>query len=299
MAAERQRRQQRRVSHPKVTDYDKAVDLQKIEDHTKRTKKALLGLHQPEWTEPKGEQIMSARVTYRVALETACHEALVRQAYKDSAGVWTWSIGLTSATGHKVDRYIGSPQSVKYCLEVYVWALKNYAKQVDAVFGGFELTEAQFAAALSFHWNTGAIRTASWVSEFKQGNLREAEARLKAWNKVNGEVSTGLVKRRKKEADLFFRGVWSNDGTVTEITRLNSNHEPIFKSAKKINVSREMLMAFGQGHVPELDQKPQPNNKPSRPTLSAEEIKPQTIIGIIVGLLAAFGALIFARSRDD
>lgn len=33
-------------------------------------------------------------VTYRIALEVAYHEALVRRAYKDSVGVWTWSVGL-------------------------------------------------------------------------------------------------------------------------------------------------------------------------------------------------------------
>lgn len=39
------------------------------------------------------------KITARVALELASHEGLVRQAYKDSVGVWTWSIGITSASG--------------------------------------------------------------------------------------------------------------------------------------------------------------------------------------------------------
>ena len=51
-------------------------------------------------------------VDYDVAMEVAGHEAIIRQAYKDSKGIWTWSVGLTSATGHVVERYIGKPQSL-------------------------------------------------------------------------------------------------------------------------------------------------------------------------------------------
>ena len=52
---------------------------------------------------------MTNPITYKTALEIASHEALIRQAYKDSVGVWTWSVGLTSATGHDVLRYKANP----------------------------------------------------------------------------------------------------------------------------------------------------------------------------------------------
>ena len=45
-------------------------------------------------------------VSVRVALEVAHHEAVIRQTYLDSEGVNTWSVGLTSASGHNVDRYM-------------------------------------------------------------------------------------------------------------------------------------------------------------------------------------------------
>ncbi len=64
---------------------------------------------------------MTTKVTYKVALEVLTHEAIVRQAYKNPGDVWTWSVGLTSATGHKVERYIGKPQSLTHCLRVYAW----------------------------------------------------------------------------------------------------------------------------------------------------------------------------------
>src|SRR5690554_6331906 len=97
------------------------------------------------------------KVDHEVALEVACHEALVRQTYKDSVGVLTWCVGMTNATGHTVERYIGKPASLQHCMNIYAWALDRYADGVRRAFKGTPLTKAQFAAALSFHWNTGAI----------------------------------------------------------------------------------------------------------------------------------------------
>ena len=103
-------------------------------------------------------------ITLRVALELLSHEAIVREAYKDSVGVWTWGVGVTDASGHKVQRYIDSPQTIERCLEIYVWLLRTrYAPAVRKAFEGHNLSEHEFAAALSFHYNTGAIGRATWV----------------------------------------------------------------------------------------------------------------------------------------
>lgn len=180
---------------------------------------------------------MTFEITPNIAMEIIGHEAIVRQAYKDSIGTWTWSVGLTSAAGHKVERYIGNPQPLERCLEVYLWALDNYADDVRALFKERDLTEAQFGAALSFHWNTGALLTASWVAPFKAGDMADAERRFMFWNKP-----PEIVPRRRAEADLLFRGVWSNDGKATEYTRLKPNHTPDWSSAIRIDV-RDIIEA--------------------------------------------------------
>lgn len=212
---------------------------------------------------------LTPTVDCRLALELGFHEAVVRQAYRDGGGVWTWSVGLTSATGHSVERYIGRPQTMQHCLNIYVWALKRYAAQVDKVFKGFPLTSHQYAAAVSFHWNTGAIRRASWVTLLKEGNLVAAEANLKSWNKRGGTTDRGLVNRRAKEADLMFRGIWSGDGTITEYTALTPNSTPRWSSAVRIDVRAEMLAAFGASVEPVLDRASKPNSIPDEPTLSS------------------------------
>lgn len=230
------------------------------------------------------------RVTYRTALEIATHEALVRQAYKDSVGVWTWSVGVTSASGHNVERYIGKPQPLQHCLEVYVWLLeKKYAPAVRKAFAGHELTEEQFAAALSFHWNTGSIGTASWVKEWKAGRIAEARRKFMLWNKP-----ASIIERRENEAFLFFDGIWAHTGTILEIERVKANYQPDWKSAKRIDISRELQAALG-APLPEpipLDPVPPPAPlEPVPPEPVAPGINTVTIATLIAGVIAAVLAL--------
>lgn len=203
-------------------------------------------------------------VDHDVALEVASHEALIRQTYKDSVGVLTWCVGMTNATGHDVSRYIGKPQPLQHCMNVYVWALDRYAIGVRRAFAGTDLTKAQFAAALSFHWNTGAIGRATWVKEFKAGKISAARKSFMNW-----VTPPEIAGRRRKERDLFFDGKWANDGTMLEFTRVTSRMTPDWGSGQRIDVSREMRAAFATEPADvTIDQKPEPNNVPPTPTLS-------------------------------
>lgn len=196
------------------------------------------------------------QITVNTALEVAHHEALVREAYKDSVGVWTWSIGLTSASGHDVSRYIDNPQPLERCLDVYVWALDNYADDVREVMGD-DLPEHVFAAALSFHWNTGAIRRASWVKSYKQGDMDTAEKHFMLWRRPSE-----IIPRREAEADLLFRGEWSNQGTTIEYD-VTSNHTPNWGSGRAIEIASTLKSLLEDAPAPPL-------NDPSNEVLLAE-----------------------------
>lgn len=188
------------------------------------------------------------KITPRVALELASHEGLVRQAYKDSVGVWTWSIGITDASGHKVERYINNPQPLQKCLDVYVWALEKYANDVRKVFKDKPLNEHQFAAAVSFHYHTGGIARASWVKKWLAGDVAGAKKDFMNWSKPKE-----IIPRREKERDLFFDGKWSNNGTVTEYTKVASNGNIIWSSAVKTNIKEEMYRVFESEKEPEKE----------------------------------------------
>jgi lysozyme len=229
------------------------------------------------------------RVDYDVAMEVASHEAIIRQTYRDSEGVNTWSVGLTSYTGHNVDRYIGKPQPLQHCLNIYVWALTRYAEQVKEAFGNTKLTKAQFAAAVSFHWNTGAIKKATWVKRFKAGDIAGAKEAFMWYLKP-----PSIKKRRQKEFDLFFKGKWSNDGKMAEYTRLTSKRTPVWSSRRTIDVSKQLRAAFAATEMPDpVDHEPQPDADVITPTLSPPD-QDSTVpaAGGIGAILLALGAIL-------
>lgn len=176
-------------------------------------------------------------ITYRTAGETLEHEGLVQEAYRDSVGVWTWSVGVTSASGHLVHpRYKDNPQPIRRCLEVFIWLLeRKYAPEVRRVFRGHDLTEAQFAAALSFHYNTGAIARAAWVDLWK---AQENAAAYLAF--MNWRAPAGIVPRRKAERDLFFKGKWTWGGKVTVFPVRKPSYRPNFDAGKQVDVSADL-----------------------------------------------------------
>jgi lysozyme len=178
----------------------------------------------------------ASMITVRTALELVGHEALVREMYLDSEGIPTWGVGVTSRSGHRVERYKDDPQTIARCLEIYVWLLQTrYAPDVEEAFEGFALSEAQFAAALSFHYNTGAIGHASWVDAWKQDKPAVARAHFMEWKKP-----AAIIERRGRECDLFFDGRWSSDGKVTAYEVAKPSYAPRWSSARRIDIRADV-----------------------------------------------------------
>ncbi len=171
-------------------------------------------------------------ITPRIALELIAHEGLVTEAYKDSVGVWTWSVGVTDASGHTVfPRYRDKPQPLAHCIGVYLWLLREkYLPSVLAAFGPHDPTEAELGAALSFHWNTGAIARASWIGRFVAGDAAGARRAMLDWARP-----ASLLQRRRKEQALFFDGAWSSDGTALVHGVAKPSYRPT--GGKRIDVS--------------------------------------------------------------
>ena len=145
-------------------------------------------------------------LTARAVAFALSEEGMVLEAYKDSVGVWTWAGGVTNASGHQVHpRYLDQPQTLESALTVTIWLMRQkYLPTVLRAFEGCNLTDGQLAAALSFHWNTGAIGNSSWVRDFKAGHNTAALTFLTTHYLNNGT----LKDRRLREAALFFDGVW-------------------------------------------------------------------------------------------
>lgn len=179
-------------------------------------------------------------LTPRIALELIAHEGIVKEAYRDSTGVWTWSVGVTNASGHEVfPRYKDAPQPLERCIAVYVWLLTTrYLPAVLAAFGSYDLTEAELGAALSFHWNTGAIARANWVQLVLAGNSAGARAAIMDW-----AHPASLAARRTREQALFFEGTWSNDGQALVYEVAKPSYRP--GASIKVPIAQIVQSAMG------------------------------------------------------
>lgn len=184
------------------------------------------------------------RITPRIAMELVAHEAIVTEAYYDNAKRprLTWGIGVTSASGHAVERYKDKPTSVKRCIEVYLWLLETkYLPDVLAAFEGRTLTENELGAALSFHYNTGAIRRADWVTRLLAGDRSGARRHLET-HYLNGGA---LTERREAEARLFFDGTWSASGKATVYAVRKPSYQPDFRHPARIDISVTLQQLLG------------------------------------------------------
>lgn len=177
-------------------------------------------------------------ITPRIAAELIAHEGIVPEAYKDSVGVWTWSVGITDASGHRVARYRDQPQPLSRCLEIYLWALRDrYLPAVLRAFGPIQPQEHELAAALSFHWNTGAIERAEWMRFFREGHAKSARRAMLNWCRP-----ASLALRRKREQALFFDGRWTNDGTATVYDVAKPSYRPRGGKSVEIMPTLERLI---------------------------------------------------------
>lgn len=174
---------------------------------------------------------MSVTLTPKGVAYLGVEEGLVREAYKDSAGVWTWALGVTDASGHLVERYKDNPASLDQCLAVSLWLIKErYLPAVERAFKA-DLNEHQTAAALSFHWNTGAIERAQWVKDFNAGKTDAAYENIMQWHSKNL-----LTARRKRERRLFFDNQWPGDLRVNVYPVNHDTYRPIISKAEKVDL---------------------------------------------------------------
>lgn len=124
------------------------------------------------------------------------------EAYPDpgSSNGHPWTIGW-GATGPGIKR--GTVWTQQECDDRFKTDIKKYANAVASAIGDAPTTQNQFDAMVSFHYNTGAIRRSTLTKRHKAGRFADAKSEFARWNKNDGRVMRGLVRRRKAEADLY------------------------------------------------------------------------------------------------
>lgn len=143
------------------------------------------------------------KMSFNGRLFLAGREGIVTSRYLDSAKppVWTIGIGHTAAAGAPDPRAFTGKLTPAQAIDLFAADLAKYEAEVTRALKR-PVTQAQFDALVSFHYNTGAIGRASAMDLLNRGAPPEAVAdALMLWNKP-----ASIIPRRKMEHDLFLYG---------------------------------------------------------------------------------------------
>ncbi len=124
-------------------------------------------------------------------------------AYLCPARVWT--IGYGHTTGVKKGQIISQNQADAY-LESDLKKYEEYVNQTN-----LKLNQNQFDALVSFTYNCGNGNLKKLV---RNRNVEQIGEAILLYNKSNGKVLNGLVRRREAEHDLFVQDV--DEANTTE-----------------------------------------------------------------------------------
>ena len=134
--------------------------------------------------------------------------------YLCSAGVPTIGYGTTFYPNGRKVTMRDAPITKETALQYLIFIADLFAKDVTSLVKS-KVNQNQFNALVSFAYNLGSDIDADDIPEglgdstlLKKVNRNPNDPAIatefKKWNKSNGSVSSGLVKRRAKESIIYF-----------------------------------------------------------------------------------------------
>jgi len=125
------------------------------------------------------------------------------EAYKCAAGVWT--IGYGSTKGVKEGDSLTQEDAdklLRHEMDEYEGYIKDMVK--------IDLKQNEFDSLVSWVFNLGPanLKTSTMLKVINDNKLEEVPSQMKRWNKANGKVLEGLIRRREAEALLFQGKEW-------------------------------------------------------------------------------------------
>lgn len=172
------------------------------------------------------------------------HEGVVLKAYRCPANVLTIGAGLTAASG-VVKPTVGMKITREEASQLLAKALRrNYEPGVAKAMPN--AASHEFDAGVSFHYNTGAIGSASWVKAWSKRDWPKVQSGMAAWRKGGGKVLPGLVRRREEEFNVLRHNRWPASLKVaTEPVPASSGHAGIVISLSDAEIEN-IRAAFTQ-----------------------------------------------------
>jgi lysozyme len=143
-------------------------------------------------------------ITY---FETGDNVAKYLKAYQCPAKVWTIGIGTTVyPNGSKVKQ--GDVITIDLAIDYLMHDLKTFQVAVDS-FTTDLINQSQFDALVSFAYNlgSGALKSSTLLKKVNiNPNDPTIQAEFEKWVYAGNVKLQGLIRRRKAEAFLYFKG---------------------------------------------------------------------------------------------
>lgn len=187
------------------------------------------------------------------------HEGIVPGPYFDSVGVLTFGIGHTAAAGAPIPANMkrGIPadldKALRSIFDLFEADLAKYEAAVNAAVK-VQMLQHQYDAAVSFHYNTGAIYSATWVKDWNTGNLTKAAAGFMSWRKPYS-----IILRRKAEQALFRDGTYPQ--AVASVWGVTDGGRVIWKPIRTLGLP-EIIQMRSPFSTPVMPPTPAPLETP-------------------------------------
>lgn len=125
---------------------------------------------------------------------------------------WTDGIGHTAAAGGRKPRP-GGIITLQQAFAQFRADMQRYAAGVEAAIK-ISLPQHRFNAAVSFHFNTGAIKSGSVDDKLNRGDEAAALATMAKYVNAGGRRLEGLANRRRDEITLWKTGRYPSRGVL-------------------------------------------------------------------------------------
>lgn len=170
----------------------------------------------------------------------ALHEGIVPGPYRDSVGVWTWGIGHTVAAGLPDPARMarGMPndldKAIRDALAQFKADLAKYEGDVDRAVTT-KISQHEFDALVSFHFNTGGIFRAQLTKALNAGDRAGAAKGFMSWLKP-----PEIKARREAERDLFVTGTYP--GGAVNVWGVDSAGKVIWKPVRRLTMPQVLAL---------------------------------------------------------
>jgi lysozyme len=125
------------------------------------------------------------------------------KAYRCAANV------LTIGYGHTKDVTEDMEITQEEAENMLIHELMDYCNYVD-MYVGVPLEQHQFDSLVSWTYNLGPtnLKSSTLLKVLNDKDYEGVPAQIKRWNKANGVVKEGLIRRREAEALMFENKKW-------------------------------------------------------------------------------------------